>query len=145
MTKKKVQDRDGVFMRRGSYYISFNDAQGRRKQRKLKGAHTLTQARSLRAAELQAVERARVLGYTPPGKETFAEIIPKYLHQQKTQITPAAYERSRGIVETHLKKEFGQMKLAEIRRADVSKYLSKRSIDVAPGSVVKELNTLKHF
>jgi len=31
MPKSKIRDRDGVFIRRGSYYISFIDAQGRRK------------------------------------------------------------------------------------------------------------------
>lgn len=74
---KGKKNRDGVFERRGSFWISYNDAQGRRKQRKLRGAHTLTQARSLRDAELRNVEKARVLGYAPPGKETFAEIIPR--------------------------------------------------------------------
>lgn len=69
MAKRKQRDRDGVFVRNGSYYISFMDARGRRRQRKLRGVHTLTQARNLRTAELQKAERARVLGYTPPGKE----------------------------------------------------------------------------
>jgi hypothetical protein len=69
---KKTRDRDGVSLRKGSYYISFIDAKGRRRQRKLKGAHTLTQARSIRAAELAKVERARVLGYETPSENTFA-------------------------------------------------------------------------
>jgi integrase len=145
MPRGKVRDRDGVFVRKGSFYISFIDAQGCRRQRKLKGVYTLTQARDLRAAERQKVEKARTLGYTPPTKKTFAEIVPRYLNHQGSRLTPAAYRRSQGIVETHLKSEFGQRRLMEIRRADVQKYITERSAHVAPGSVIKELNTLKHM
>lgn len=138
---------DGVYTRldRRGFWISYIDAQGRRRQRKLKGAHTLTQARHLREIELQKAERARVLGYTTPGKETLAEIVTRYLIHQKARLTPRAYERTRGIIEGHLKPAFGAVKLAEIRRADVQKYATDRSAKVAPGSVVKELNVLKHM
>ncbi len=144
MPRQKVRDRDGIFVRKGSFYISFIDAQGRRKQRK-SSAHTLTQARTLRAKELEKAEKARVLGYTPPGKETFAEITKRYLNHQKARLTPRAYERSRGVVEGHLKDVFGPIKLADIRRADIQKYATERSAKVSPGSVVKELNILKHL
>jgi integrase len=142
MPRGKVRDRDGVFVRQGSFYISFID--GRRRQRKLKGAYTLTQARALRAAERQKVEKAQTFGYAPPTKETFAEIVPRYLNHQESRLSPAAYRRSQGIIETHLKSGFGQRRLAEIRRVDVQKYITGRSAYVAPGSVIKELNTLKH-
>jgi integrase len=142
---KKKRDRDGVSLRKGSYYISFIDAKGRRRQRKLKGAHTLTQARSIRAAELAKVERARALGYEPPSENTFAEIVPRYLAHQKARLTPHAYARTKGIVESHLKGTFGATKLAEIRRADAQRYVTRRAAEVAAASVVKELNTLKHI
>jgi integrase len=145
MPRRKVRDRDGVFIRKGSYYISFIDAQGCRRQRKLKGAYTLTQARALRAAEQQRVEKAQTLGYVPPTKATFTEIVPRYLNHQKARITPAAYRRSQGIIESHLKGAFGQRRLADIRRVDVQRYITERSANVAPGSVIKELNTLKHM
>jgi len=144
MPRGKVRDRDGVFMRKGGFYISFIDANGRRRQKKLKGAYTLTQARALRAAERQKVEKSQALGYTPPTRETFAEIVPRYLNHQKARLTPAAYLRSQGIIENHLKSEFGQRRLTDIRRVDVQKYITERSAHVAPGSVIKELNTLKH-
>ena len=74
---KRKGDRDGVFIRRGSYYISFTDAQGRRKRRKLKGVISLTEAKKLRNKELENAEKARLLGYTPPAKDTFAEFVPR--------------------------------------------------------------------
>jgi len=141
----KRKDRDGIFVRKGSYYISYTDLQGRRRQRKLKGAFTLTQARNLREAEIGKVERARVLGYTPPGDDTFAEITDRYLDYQKARLTPQAYSRTKGIVENHLSPRFGTMKLAEIRRSDVQGYLTSRIGELSAGSVAKELNTLKHL
>src|SRR5947207_661998 len=143
MARKK--DRDGVFQRKGAFWISYNDAQGRRHQRKLKGVISLTKARELRNAELARAEKSRTLGYTEPTKDTFAEIIPRYLKHQEARLTPRAYERSRGIVEEHLKASFGNMRLAEIRRADVQRYITERTGNVSAGSVTKELNVLKHL
>ena len=94
---KRKRDRDGVFIRRGSYWISFIDSQGRRKQRKLKGVISLTEARKLRNKELENAEKARTLGYTPPTKDTFAQFVHRYLRHQEARLTPAAYERTKGI------------------------------------------------
>ena len=147
MPRAKRNDRDGIYERRdrAGYWISVIDTQGRRRQRKLKGAHTLTQARDLRNAELARVEKSRVLGYTPPGKETFAEVMPRYLAHQRARLTAAAYARTKGIVESHLKSSFGPVRLADIRRGDVQKYVTERSAAVAPASVVREMNVLKHL
>jgi integrase len=145
MPKRGVHDRDGVSLRKGSFYISFIDAQGRRKQRKLKGVHTLTQARELRSAELHKVEKARTLGYAPPSEKTFSEIIPRYFAHQKARLTAHSFQRTRSIVENNLKPMFGAMRLADIRRGDTQKYVTERVSEVSPASVIKELNTLKHI
>src|SRR5215469_13507381 len=126
MPKHSRRDRDGIFVRHGSYYISFTDAQGRRKKRKLNGVTSLTTAKALRAKEQENAEKARLLGYTPPTKDSFAEFIPRYLKHQKPRLTAAAYERTRGIVEDHLKPTFGTMQLALIRKRDIESYLTSR-------------------
>jgi integrase len=138
--------RDGVYTRsdRKGFWISFEDAQGRRRQEKT-DAPTLQQARSILAQKRAEAEKARVMGYTPPSRDTFAEFEARYLKHQKARLTPRAYERSRGIVETHLHKTFGSSRLAEIRRGDVQRYVTDRSGEVGAGSVAKELNTLKHM
>jgi integrase len=141
---KGKQDRDGIYIRNGHYCISFMDAQGRRRQRKT-NAQTLTQARTIRAQKLNDAEKQRVLGYTPPCKDTFAEFTPRYLKHQKARLTPKAYERSRGITDTHLHKAFGSCRLAEIRRSDVQRYVTERGVVVGAASVAKELNVLKHM
>jgi integrase len=49
-------------------------------------------------------------------------------------------------METHLKPFFGDnTKLANIRRADVQRYVTERSGGVSAASVTKELNVLKHL
>lgn len=143
--KSRKRDRDGVFIRRGSYYISFTDAQGRRKQRKLKGVISLTEAKKLRNKELENAEKARTLGYTPPTKDTFAEFAPRYLKHQHARLTPTAYERTRGIVEKHLQPYFGQMQLSLIRRREVQSYLTSRLSEVAVETARKEFFVFSHM
>ena len=143
--KVKKRDRDGVFTRKGNYWISFTDAQGRRKQRKLKGVHSLTTAKTLRAKELENAEKARLLGYSPPTKDTFAQFVPRYLEHQKARLTPAAYERTRGIVEDHLQPLFGGMQLSLIRKRDAQSYLTARLAEVSVQSARKEFFTLSHM
>ena len=89
MPRIKKRDRDGIFVRKGSFYISFTDAQGRRRQKKARGAHTLQQARNKREAEISDVEYALKYGIAPPTKETFSEIITRYLQHQKADSPPA--------------------------------------------------------
>jgi integrase len=133
-----------VRLRRGKYQISYIDQQGCRVQRTV-NAFTLTQARELRNAAVAQVEKDRTLGYVAPKADTFSDFAPKYLKYQKANLSERAYERSRGIVESHLTKAFGPMRLADIRVADVRKYVSERSSEVSPGTVIRELNTLKHL
>jgi len=131
-------------MRRGKYYVSYNDSQGRRVQKKV-DAFTLTQARELRNAAVAQVAKDSTLGYVAPKTDTFNDFAPKYLKNQKPLLSERAYERSRGIVESHLTKAFGPMRLSDIRNADVKKYVSDRSAEVSPGTVIRELNALKHL
>jgi integrase len=168
MPKTKIAGRDGVYTRpdRKGFWISWFDAQGRRRQEKT-DAPTLQQARDILAQKRAEAEKQRVLGYAPPSRDTFAEFAPRYLKHQKARLTARAYERSRGIVEKHLRSAFGPLRLAEIRRGDVQRYVTNRSAavvvrgrknksavpsDVRPapravgaGSVAKELNVLKHM
>src|SRR5262245_11082462 len=103
MAKKIPQKRDGVYQRkdRPGWWISWTDAQGRRKYRKT-NAQNVTQAKQIRAAELLRVEQARILGHAPPGEETFKEVAGRYLKYQKVRLTLAAYEREESILRLHL-------------------------------------------
>jgi integrase len=141
------RDRDGVYTRkdRKGFWTHWTNAQGRRVFRKIKGAQTLTQARQARAAELLRVERSRVLGFAPPGEETFAEVADRYLrHQRPPRLSHESYARTTGIVNDHLRPFFAGQ-IAAIRKLDVSRYITKRAGKVKSDTVVKELNVLKHL
>lgn len=139
------RDGDGVYTRkdRPGYWISWTDAQGRRRYRKT-NAETLAKARTARASELVRVEQAKVLGFTPPGEETFADVSARYLKHQKARLSQRAYERSKGVVEGSFNTAFSG-KIAAIRKADVQAYVTRRLRNVAPGSVIRELGILKHL
>jgi site-specific recombinase XerD len=145
MAKRSTHTRDGIYQRkdRPGFWISWSDSQGRRRYRKT-NAQNITQARGIRSAELLRVEHARVLGFTPPGEETFAEVANRFDAHQKARLTVSAYEREHSILENHLK-PFFPCKLAAIRRVDVQRYVSARTVKVSAHSVQKELNVLKHL
>ena len=143
----RTRERDGVYQRadRPGFWISFTDPRGRRRRRKVAGAHTLQQARAALAAELQNVERARIYGVAPPSPEAFGSVVARYLKHQKARLTGAGYERTRGVAEGNLTAFFGVLKIGDIRRADVQRYVTHRSGEVSPGTVVRELNILKRL
>ena len=129
MPRGKTKDRDGIYQRKtrpGQFWASWVDATGKRRQRKLE-AHTLQQARTLLSAEKARVDKTVTLGYAPPSAETFAAVSTRFLKHQRARLTPRAYEREQGIMEAHLRPFFGTVKLADIRRVAVQRYITQRS------------------
>jgi integrase len=146
MPRGKTKNRDGVYTRkdRPGFWGSWIDASGKRRQRKFV-ANTLQQARTLLNAEKARVEKTVTLGYAPPSAESFEAVSKRFLKHQEARLTPRAYTRESGIMETHLKPFFLARKLADIRRVDVQRFITHRSGKVSAASVVKELNVLKHM
>src|SRR5262249_47874266 len=107
-------------------------------------AQNITQAKQIRSAELLRVEQARLLGHQPPGKETFGEVVERYLKHQKARLTPKAYEREESIARVHLAM-FYSLSLASIRKADIQRYVTERAAKASPYTVQKELVLLKHL
>jgi integrase len=100
----------------------------------------------LLAAEKARVEKAVTLGYAPPSKESFQAVSVRFLKYQKARLTPREYKREEGILTAHLRPFFAnKARLADIKRPDVEQYVTDRTGQVAPGSIVKELNVLKHL
>ncbi|HTR26528.1 MAG TPA: site-specific integrase [Terriglobales bacterium] len=136
---------DGVYTRndRCGYWISFKDADGRRRRRKV-SAPNKEGAKLARSAENIRAEETRIFGFRPPTDISFAEVAVQYLAHQKSRISAANYERERGIVEDHLKPCFAG-ELRAIRRATAQRYVTARLADVSGATVTKELNVLKHL
>lgn len=140
-----MNDNDGVYTRpdRKGYWISWKDAQGKRRWRKTY-AKTLAEARRLRSAELIRAEQSKALGFAPPGQELFKEVSSRFLQYQKPRLSSRAYVRQKGIVDLHLDKFFTGP-IAQIRRVDVQRYITLRAPKVSAYSLQKEINTLKHL
>src|SRR5262245_15572306 len=146
MPKKTPKKRDGCYQRedRGnSWWISWTDAQGRRRQRKT-DAQNITQAKSIRAAELLRVEQTRLLGQAPPSEDTFEQVGKRYLKHQKARLSPQAYNREEGILRIHLAR-FNALKLSAIRKVDIQRYVTDRAAETSAYSVRRELAALKHL
>src|ERR1051325_4177538 len=107
MTKQTTKPKDGIYTPKGrsGFWISWVDAQGRRRRRKT-DAQNITQAKQARSAEMLRAEQAKTLGFAPPGEETFAEVGDRYLAYQKARLTPKAYEREEIIMRLYLKPFF---------------------------------------
>jgi integrase len=141
--KKRTNRRDGVYERDGAYWISWTDASGQRRRERTHCA-TRKAAEDYRSAKLNRVERAFALGFTPPGDDLFKDVAERFLAYQKSRLTAKAYEREQGIVNTHLVPAF-PIRVADMRRVDVQRYMIARSGKVSADSIIKEFNVLKHF
>ncbi len=136
---------DGIFRRNdcNGYWLSWVDAQGERHKRKAKG-QTLGEARAELEAERVRTRKAIELGFTPPGKDTFAELAARYIAHQTPRLTDKEFERQSLIVENHLKPFFSG-RIRDIRRPDIQRYVTERSLKAKPATVRKEGNVLKHM
>src|SRR5262245_7875925 len=137
---------DGIYQRpdRAGFWISWIGANGKRHRRKTT-AQNITQARAIRTREMARVEQAKLLGVPAPGEDHFSAVAERFLGNQKPRITARSYSREEQILRLHLQ-PFYDCKLADIRRADIQKYITLRlSAEASSGSVIKELNTLKHL
>jgi integrase len=145
MAKKTPQKRDGVYQRadRKGLWISWTDAQGRRRQRKT-DAQNITQAKQILAAELLRVEQAKMLGHNPPGAETFGDVSDRYLKYQKARLAQETYDREEGIVRIHLAR-FKSLKISSIRKSEIQRYVTEASAERSTYSVSRELTVLKHL
>jgi integrase len=141
--KPGARGRDGVYMRGRKYWISYTDAQGRRRLESTE-APTLQQARMIREREVMKAEQQRRFGIVEWTERTFTDFAKEYLEYQRGRLTPKGYGRTEGIVEKQLKSVFGKMQLPRIRRADIVRFVADRLKD-RPGSVNRELNVLKHM
>jgi integrase len=136
---------DGIATRKDSpgYYLSWVDAWGVRHRKKAKGSSYRSAMRELEAEHLR-VEQAKILGYPPPTNDAFKKVADKFIKYQEARLTPREFVRQEAIVNKRLKPFFADS-AASIRRVDIQRYITKRSRVVAPGTVRKEFNTLKHL
>jgi len=143
----KQRKRDGLYWRkdRRAWWVSFIDASGRRVRKPAPDAQTHDEAFSFRADERREERDKSKLkpGEVLACKDSFADIVEKFLKYQKPRLTPRAYAREAGIA-VHLK-AFFTGKLAEVASSQVSDFVTARLGKVSKSSVRKELVSLKHL
>jgi integrase len=137
--------KDGVFTRkdRKGFFISWKDANGKRRKRKT-NSRTLLQARNALEGERRRVEEAKYLGFIPPGEDTFSEVAGRFLAFQKARVSKKEHVREEGILRNHLKPFFPGT-VASIRKVDIDKYITQRSGEVSPATVRREAMILKYL
>lgn len=139
----KATSRDGVFQRKDTagWYISFVDAKGKRRKKRVQG-HTRTQAIEALRREKSKVEREAVLGIIEPSDITTEAFFARYQRHQKSRIAASTYERLEDIL-VRLKRHLPPA-LKMIDKAAVSAYIDKRAEAVKAGTIAKEVSVLKH-
>ena len=141
----KPYEHDGVYTRadRPGFWVSYTDVTtGRRIRREVK-ATTLTQAKDTVKRLSVKAEREDALGVKKASDISTADLLKRFQRHQKVRIRSTTYERLEGIVQTL---EDSLPKLAkDITRRSVAEFIEARSEIVAPGTVSKEISTLKHM
>ena len=97
-------------------------------------------------ADLKAkIAKGEYLGIYEEKKITLAEFLPKYLDYSKTHKTERSYERDQISLRALTSGELGGKYLGQINQEDVERYLAQRAQRVKPGTVNKEVATLRHL
>ncbi|HEY1895843.1 MAG TPA: hypothetical protein VGG62_06210 [Terracidiphilus sp.] len=136
------RQRNGIYQRkdRPGFWISYVDANGKRKREKVKDAHTPTQAETALRQRVSAAETEKRTGVREDSDISTKELFERFKKYQKSRVSPTTYARLDGILDT-LKSHLPAQAKA-IKRATVNEFVDTRANEVKPGTVAKELFTL---
>jgi integrase len=121
--------------------VSYIDASGNRIRRKC-AAQTRQQAMTFLSNIKTQEEKARTLGVRPASEITTEDLLVRFTRHQRTRLRPTTFERLGGILDTLKAHLPAQAK--SITKRTIAGYIETRSESVAPGTVAKEISTLKH-
>lgn len=143
----KARERDGVYQRsdRDGYWGSYVDPVGKRHRQKLKGVHTLTQARKALSRLERKAEKDHALEVKDVSDISTEDLLERFRRYQKINLRPSTYERLDGIIST-LKANL-PAKARHVTKNDVAKFIETRMSGedaVAPATVRKEVQTLRY-
>jgi integrase len=135
--------RDGVYKRtdRPGWGVTYIDSSGSRVRRKC-AAQTRSQAMTLLSRIMTQEERKRAQSSRPVCEIPPATLLERFMRHQKTRLRPTTYERLGGTLRT-LQANLPEQATA-ITKQVVAEYIETRSRTVKPGTVAKEVSTLKH-
>lgn len=127
--------------KRGKSYV-LNWSEGGKQYRRSLGPISRADAEDILAIKITELQTGQRL--TPYESETvlFREFVPDYLHWHKYEY-PSSHVRIRQIIHDHLLPEFGHRDMETLPPRDVERWKAFRLLSAKPGTVAKELRTLK--
>lgn len=140
---RKLGSRDGLFQRRGWWWIDYHDADGR--QHRKKAAPDYQTARIIYRDTMTAIAKGEVLGVRGEGLRLKDFVEQKYWPTVKASVSAAEEIRARSILDTQILPRFGAVKLARLRREEIERWQAERRERVSGSTANKELQRLGHL
>ena len=140
---RKLGTRDGLFQRKGWWWIDYTDAEGKRHRRK--SAPDYQTARMLYRDTVAKIARGEVIGVREEGIRLRDFVERKYWLTVKPALSVWEQLRARSILDTQILPRFGGTKLVGLRREEIERWQSERLVTVSGSTVNKEVMRLKHL
>ncbi len=138
---RKGGTRDGLFQRRGWWWLDYYDAEGRRHRKK--AAPDYQTAKGLYRVTMSKIAKGELTGVREEGL-TFKEYAERrYWPKVKPTLAPAWADRSAAILAA-LVVRFGGMRLSGLRREEIESWYAERLDQVKASTANRELSRLKH-
>jgi len=142
MTKRAKKDRDGLHRRpnspAGMYYFYFRGADGRLRERST-GTRIYSQARDLRAAELEKIRKGEMPSELRDW--TLENVAKSWRQHQESLVQPVTFSGYRWILQPILNR-FGGKKMKHITPANVLAYRAERASQCSRRTINREIHTL---
>jgi hypothetical protein len=149
----KSRRRDGLFQRRGWWWLDCTDADGKRHRQK--GAPDYQTAKLLYRQTMTAIAKGEVTGVREEGMRLREFVDRRYWPTVKTALSAWEVDRARRVLDRQLLPRFGDAKLVKLRREEIERWQAERlgkggpmrdkGKGVAAGTANKELMRLKHI
>ncbi|HTK90704.1 MAG TPA: site-specific integrase [Verrucomicrobiae bacterium] len=139
----KSRRRDGLFQRRGWWWLDYTDADGKRHRQK--GAPDYQTAKLILREKLSAIAKGEALGVRGESIRLSEFVERKYWPTVRANVSPGEAIRARSILDIHILPRFGGTKLAKLRREDIERWQAERRASVSGSTANKELMRLGHI
>jgi integrase len=140
---RKLGTRDGLFQRKGWWWIDFYGADGKRHRKK--AAPDYHTAKIIYRDTMTAIAKGEVLGVREEGIRLRDFVDKRYWPAVSPTLAPSWAERSRGILDQAIIPVFGDSRLAAIRQEAIERWFAGRLSSVKASTANKELSRLKHL
>ena len=141
--RRKLGTRDGLFQRKGWWWIDYSDSEGKRHRKKT--APDYQTARMVYRNTVAAIARGDVLGVREEGIRVRDFVDRKYWLTVRPALSLWEQRRARMILDAQILPRFGGTKLVRLRREEIERWQADRLAEVSGSTVNKEVMRLKHL